>query len=137
MSTDLARRVGALATLTKQLSEADVALFILVTGDEPLNGDDPPDLQRRPRQAAPLSMLAALLGAAAAAHAARPDQARFLSQTVRFVEPALVDDTVTSIATIVGYDSAERALLIDAQCENHEGRRLAEGRFLLRQDGEG
>jgi hypothetical protein len=134
VGTDPARRVGAIATLTKQLSEADVALFELVTGDAPLEGEEPPDPRRGVRQPAPLSLLAALLASAAAHHASRPDLVRFLSQTTRFVEPALTDDTVTATAEIVGYDPAERALRIATRCENQEGRRLAEGEFLLRED---
>jgi hypothetical protein len=134
VSTDLAHRVGAIASVTKQLSEADVALFVLVTRDAPLNADEPPDPQRGMRQAAPLSLLAALLASAAAQHAARPDLARFISQTVRFAEPALTDDTVTAAAEIVGYDHSEHALKIQVRCENQEGRRLAQGRFLLRED---
>jgi hypothetical protein len=134
VSTDLAHRVGAIATVTKQLSEADVALFALVTGDAPLNTEEPPDPQRGVRQAAPLSLLAALLASAAAQHAERPDLARFISQTVRFREPALTDDTITAAAEIVGYDASEHALQIDVRCDNQEGRRLAEGRFLLHED---
>ncbi len=134
MGTELARHVGAVATLTKLLSEADVALFTLVTGDAPLGSEEPPDPQRRVRQAAPLSLLAALLASAAAQHATRPDLARFISQTVRFCEPALTDDTVTAVAEIVGYDPSEHALKIQVRCENQEGRRLAQGRFLLRED---
>jgi hypothetical protein len=134
VSTDLARRVGAVASVTKLLSEADIALFELVTCDTPLSSEEPPDLKRRPRQPAPLSQLAALLASAAAQHATRPDLARFISQTVRFTEPALTDDTVTATAEIVGYDPAKRALKIHARCDNQEGRRLAEGQFLLHED---
>jgi len=134
VSTDLARRVGAVASVTKLLSEADVALFALVTGDAPLGSDEPPNPQRQVRQAAPLSLLAALLASAAAQHATRPDFARFISQTVHFCEPALTDDTVTAVAEIVGYDPAEHALQIDAHCDNQEGRQLAEGRFLLHEN---
>jgi acyl dehydratase len=126
--------VGKIATLTKQLSEADIALFELVTGDAPLAREEPPDPRRGPREAAPLSLLAALLAAAAARHAARPDQARFLSQTVRFAEPALTDDTVTATAKIVGHDPTEHSLRIKARCENDEGRLLADGTFVLRED---
>lgn len=134
MTTNLTRRIGTAATLTKQLSEADIALFVLVTGDAPLDREEPPDPRAGLRQTAPLSLLAALLASAAARHAARPEQARFLSQSVRFAEPALTDDTITATAEIVGYDEAERALRIEARCANQEGRQLADGQFLLRDE---
>lgn len=134
MSTDLARRVGAVARVTKQLSEADVALFVLVTDDAPLEGEEPPDPARRERQEAPLSLLAALLSSAAAHHAVHPELAHFVSQTVRFHEQALTDDTVTATAEVVGYDPKDHALQIQVRAENQEGRRLAEGQVLLRDD---
>lgn len=134
MGTDCTRHVGAVATLTKQLSEADVALFVLVTGDAPLQGDEPPDTDRRPRQAAPLSLLGALLSSAAAHHVAQPELARFVSQSVQFHAQALTDDTVTATAELVGYDPREHILQIQVRCEDQAGRRLADGQVVLRED---
>jgi len=128
------RRVGAIVTLTKQLSEADIALFVLVTEDAPLDGDEPPDPVRGARQAAPLSYLAALLTNAAARHAGQPAIARIVRQSVIFHEPAYTDDTVTATAEIVARHAADRTLGVSVRCDNQEGRRLAEGEMLLRDD---
>jgi hypothetical protein len=122
------------ARLTKQLSEADIALFVLVTSDAPLDGEEPPNPKRRVRQPAPLSLLSALLTSTAACHAPRPEFARFVTQTVRFHEPALTDDTVTVTAEIVAHDAASHTLGIHVHCENQEGRKLADGEMLLRED---
>ena len=134
MGTDRARRVGAVATLTKQLSEADVALFTLVTGDAPLEREEPPDPAARPRQVAPLSLLGALLTSAATHHATAPEHAQLVSQTVQFHAQVLTEDTVTATAKLIGYDAAQHVLQIEVRCEDQAGRRLADGQVVLRED---
>ena len=82
MSLEQAQAIGATVTINKTLSEADIALFLLVTNETTPSGDEPPLTSYHAREAAPLVMLAALLASAAAGHARRPDAARFLSQTI-------------------------------------------------------
>ena len=131
MSESVSGREGAVTTLTKQLSEADVALFQLVTGETEVTAEEPPIPARQVRQAAPMSLVGALLATAAARHSIRPDLARFLTQTITFHEPAYNDDALTVTAQVAGQDDASRALRIVARCDNQDGRRLADGEFLL------
>jgi acyl dehydratase len=134
LSLEQARSIGATVTVSKTLSEADIALFLLVTNETTPFGDEPPLTSRHTREAAPLSMLAALLASAAVGHALRPSSARFLSQSVRYCEPAYTDDTVVATAQVTARDEAAHALQISVSCENQEGRRLAEGEILLAED---
>jgi hypothetical protein len=134
LSLEQARQVGATAAISKNLSEADIALFLLVTSEMTPSGEEPPLTSRHTREAAPLAMLAALLACAAAGHARSPSSARFLSQVVRFGEPAYTDDVVVATARVTSYDETTHALLISVSCENQEGRRLAEGEILLAED---
>lgn len=134
MSLERAGVIGATVAISKTLSEADIALFLLVTNETLPGGDEPPLTSRHAREAAPLAMLAALLASAAIAHARRPSSARFLSQTVRYCEPAYTDDTVMVRAEVTAHDAVAHALLISVSCENQEGRRLAEGEILLAED---
>ncbi|MEO7002846.1 MAG: acyl-CoA thioesterase domain-containing protein [Ktedonobacterales bacterium] len=131
MNESLSRQVGAVATLTKELSEADLALFLLVMGDGQLAAEEPPNPERQVRQQAPGALLAALLTAAAARHAARPQFAHVLSASIRFVEPAYTDDQLIATAELVAIDATTQALHVTAHCENQDGRRLAEGEFDL------
>jgi len=126
--------IGATATFTKQVSEADIALFSLVTRDEAVELAEPPAPVRQPRQAAPYPLLAAFLAAAAARHAPSTQPARFARQDVRFSQPIYTDDTLCAVAEIAGYDEASRTLHIHAACENQDGLRLAEGDFYLLAD---
>lgn len=130
------RAVGDIAVVTKHISEADIALFELVTrdplsnADEP-NADEPPAPVRQPRQPAPFALLAAFLAAAAARHTPRPARARFEHEAVRFAAPIYTDDTLSAVARVIAYDSASRRVHIAAHCDNQEGLRLAEGEFVL------
>ncbi|HEY7091650.1 MAG TPA: hypothetical protein VH393_00630 [Ktedonobacterales bacterium] len=134
MSLEQAQAIGAKVTIKKTLSEADIALFLLVTNETTPSSDEPPLTSRHAREAAPLVMLAALLASAASGHARRPGAARFLTQTIRYCEPAYTDDTVTATAQVTAHDESAHALLISVSCENQEGRRLAEGEILLADD---
>jgi len=126
--------IGSVTTFTKQVSEADIALFSLVTRDEAVELTEPPAPVRQPRQAAPYPLLAALLAAAAARHAPPTLPARFARQDVRFSQPIYTDDILCAVAEIAGYDEASRTLHIHAACENQDGLRLAEGDFYLLAD---
>ncbi|MBF6590048.1 MAG: hypothetical protein IVW57_05880 [Ktedonobacterales bacterium] len=127
----VARRIGAVTTLAKQVSEADVALFALVMGQAQLNAEDPAIPARTTRQVVPMALISALLASVAARHSSRPGDARLVSETVSFIEAAYTDDLLTATAEISGYESGSRALRIRARCETQDGRRLAEGEYLL------
>src|SRR5689334_20538564 len=88
LSLEQAQAIGAKVTINKTLSEADIALFLLVTNETTPSSDEPPLTSRHAREAAPLVMLAALLASAASGHARHPANARFLTQTIRYCEPA-------------------------------------------------
>ena len=127
--------VGATARLTKQISEADVALFELVTRDDGMGASEPQRVDRRPRQAAPFPLVAAMI--ASVAGRLQPDSsapARFVREELTYSAPAYTDDTLCAVAEVTGYDSASHTLRVFAHCENQEGLRLAEGCFYLRDD---
>ena len=127
-------QVGAIARLTKQISEADVALFELVTRDEDVQTTEPPRPDRRPRQAAPFPLVAAMLASAASRHQPTLGPVRFVREEVSFAAPAYTDDTLCAVAEVTGYDGASHILRVSVHCENEAGLRLAEGCFYLSDD---
>lgn len=118
-------------TLTKQISDADVALFLLVTGQTTITPEQIPIPAQSTRQIAPMAMISALLSGAAAEYGLRPGSVRFLSESIRFAEPAYTEDTLIATAELMSRDDASQSLRIFAHCENQDGRRLAEGEFVL------
>lgn len=123
--------VGETVTFTKQVSEADAALFLLVTREDDAPAEDPVKPVRRPREAAPFGLLAALLASAAVRHLPQPELASFRHQEISFSAPAYTEDTLSAVARLTAYDSATQTLHIHVLCDNQDGLRLAEGTFAL------
>jgi acyl dehydratase len=126
--------VGATTTLTRALSEADLALFALVMGEADLATDARLEAEPSYQRVAPPALLAALLTTSAAQHSERPPLARFVSGQMRFIEPAYAEETVRASATVTGIDDATGALRISARCETEDCRSLAEADFLMQRD---
>lgn len=125
---------GATTTLTRMLSEADLALFALVMGEADLDAEAHLEAEPSYQRMAPPALLAALLIACAARHSAQPGAATFLRVETRFLAPARAEETAIVRATVVGVDEATGALRIVATCDAEDGRRLAEGDLLLRRE---
>jgi len=132
VSEEHSQETGAIERVEKQVSEADVALFELVTRDDQLEAEDPPKPRRPRRQAVPFPLIAALLASAAARHIPRPATARFERAEVRFSAPAYTEDRLCALAEIAGHDASGQTLHVRARCENQEGLALAAGDFYLR-----
>lgn len=124
-------RVGATLTLTKQLCDADLALFSLVMGELDVSQEHTIPSAPVPRQIVPLAVLSALLTAVSARHAVRPGMARITWQQVQFHEPAYTEETLVATARVSEHDEARAILRIAASCATEDGRVLAEGEVLL------
>src|SRR5260370_16604378 len=123
--------MGALERVEKQVSEADVALFELVTRDDQLEAEEPPKPARPRRQAVPFPLIAALLASAAARHIPRPATARFERAEVRFSAPAYTEDRLCALAEIAGHDASGQTLHVRPACENQHAPPLAPTAFSL------
>lgn len=131
---DEAGVVGATTTLTRSLSEADLALFALVMGEAELEAEAGFEAEPHAQRVAPPALLVAMLTTSAAQHSDRPALAHFVSGEVRFIEPAYAEETLRASATVTGIDAPTGALRISALCETVNGRRLAEAEYLLLKD---
>lgn len=119
--------------MTKQLSDADVALFTLVTTDQPPAGEEPAAAQRETAEAVvPNALVMSLLAATALAHAGGAPVATLTHVEVSCVAAAHTEDTLTAAAEVLAADPATRTLRVRVHCTNQTGARLAEGTFDLR-----
>lgn len=132
MATGIIAQVGTITTLTKTISEADVALFKLVTDNLKLQTDEPKATDPDGHSSVPAALLAALLAAAAARHVEEPAVATFARAEVSFIGTASAEDTLIATAEVAGYDDASHTLRVRAHCATQEGKRLAEGTFEVR-----
>lgn len=129
-------QVGTTITLSKAISEADVALFILVTNDQPPSAtEEPPLPETAGRVLVPGALVAAFLASAAARHLGGLTAARLVRAEVAPSAAAYTDDTLTATAQVAAFDPASQTLRVTAFCANQDGVRLAEGTFDLRTGG--
>jgi hypothetical protein len=124
-------RVGTFFSFTKTVSEADIALFELISRDDDFVAEDPAPPVRQPRQIVPYPWLGSLLATAASHLLPLPSQAGFISHDITFIEPAYTDDILHMTVQVLAYDEARHSIRVGVTCQNQEYRRLADGEFGL------
>ncbi|HEX9056279.1 MAG TPA: hypothetical protein VF818_02015 [Ktedonobacterales bacterium] len=132
MTTGIINQVGATVTLTKAISEADVALVALLTNDHVPTPDKPMSLDPMGRVQAPSAFLTMLLIGAASRHVGGSGTATVVHGDVSYTGAAWIGDTVTTSAEVLAHDAASQTVRVRAQCVNQDGKPLAAGTFDLR-----
>jgi len=119
---------GQQASFRKTFTDEDVQRFIEITGDSnPLHVDDEfaagTQFGRRVIQ----GMLSASIFSTMVGMLLPGTGAIYRSQTIRFLLPVYVGDTVTAHFVVRSVDRAKHRLEIDAWIENEAGERVIEG----------
>jgi len=120
--------VGQHASFTKTFTEADVQRFIEITGDvNPLHVDEAfaaaTPFGRRVLQ----GMLTASIFSTMVGMLLPGTGAIYRSQTIRFLLPVHIDETVTAHFVVRSIDRVKHRLEIDAWIENEAGEHVIEG----------
>jgi acyl dehydratase len=129
MSADAgAVQVGASATFTKTVSEADVYLYAGITGDFSPNHVDEVYMRagRYGRRIAHGTLLVGFMSAASA----RLYLGRTVSlgyDRIRFTAPVYFGDTITTEYRIREIDTEKRRVYADLTCRNERGETVAAG----------
>jgi 3-hydroxybutyryl-CoA dehydratase len=124
--------VGETAQVRKTVTEADVKALAEVTGDyNPLHTDD--DFAARTRFQGRIvhGVLAAGLISAALGMKLPGPGAIYLSQTLNFVHPVRVGDTLTAEVEVTRWRPEKRIVNLKTRCFNQEGRDVLEGEAVL------
>lgn len=131
--------VGQHAAFTKTFTDDDVRRFVEITGDvNPLHVDDAFAARTRFGRRVVHGMLTASLFSTMVGMLIPGTGAIYRSQTLAFLRPVYVGDTVTAHFVVREIDRARHRLTIDAWIENAAGERVVEGvceAGLLRPDG--
>jgi 3-hydroxybutyryl-CoA dehydratase len=120
--------VGQSASFTKTFTDEDVRRFIEITGDSnPLHVDEEFAAGTRFGRRIVHGMLAASIFSTMVGMLLPGTGAIYRSQTIRFLLPVYVGDTVTARFVVRSVDRARHRLEIDAWIENAAGEHLIEG----------
>lgn len=119
---------GQHATFTKTFTEEDVARFIEITGDvNPLHTDESFAAQTQFGRRVVHGMLTASILSTMVGMFMPGTGAIYRAQTITFLRPVYIGDTVTSHFVVRSVDRARHRLQIDSWIENEAGERVLEG----------
>ena len=119
---------GQRASFKKTFTDEDVRRFIEITGDvNPLHVDEEFAARSRFGRRVLHGMLSASIFSTMVGMLLPGTGAIYRSQTIRFLLPVYVGDTVTAHFVVRSVDRARHRLEIDAWIENEAGERVIEG----------
>lgn len=120
--------VGQKASLTKTITEADLSHFIAITGDiNPLHVDDSFAEQTFFGQRIAQGMLSASLFSTLVGMHIPGIGAIYKSQTLEFLHPVFIGDTLHAWFEIVQIDQDKEEIVIKSWIENQDGVNVIEG----------
>jgi len=120
--------LGQHASFTKTFTEEDVERFITITGDvNPLHVDDAYAAQTQFGRRVLHGMLTASIFSTMVGMLLPGTGAIYRSQTLTFLRPVHIGETVTAHFVVRAIDRAKHRLTIDAWIENGAGERVVEG----------
>ena len=131
--TVLGLKVGDRAEFEKKVTAEDVETFGRVTGDtNPLHRDEAYAAKTRFGERVAHGMLSAgFISAALGTKLAPHCCAVYLSQTLRFLRPVKIGDTVKAIAEIKGIEAEKRIFTLETNCFNQNGEPVVRGEAVI------
>ena len=125
-------KVGEKADVTKEITEKDINLMAELTGDfNPIHIDE--DFAKKTRFNGRIAhgvMSAGLISAVLGMHLPGPG-AIYLGQTLKFLNPVRVGDTVKAEAVVTKWRPEKKILHLDTLCSNQDGEPIVEGEAVL------
>ncbi len=126
-------KVGDRAEFEKTVTAEDVSRFADVTGDtNPLHRD--PDYAAKTRfgECIAHGMLSAGLISAALGTKLAPDCCVvYLSQSLRFLRPVKIGETVRAVVEVKGTDPQKRIVTLQTDCFNQDGEPVVKGEAVV------
>ena len=125
-------QVGDRASLTRTITEEDIAAFAQLTGDtNPLHLDEAyARTTRFGRRIAQGLLTAGLISALLGTRLPGPG-AIYVEQHLRFTKPVYPGDTITAVAEVTAFQEDKGLVTLKTECFNQEGERVLTGEAVL------
>ena len=126
-------RVGDRAEFEKTVTAEDIESFARVTGDmNPLHRDAAYAAKTRFKEPIAHGMLSAgYISAVLGTKLAPSCCAVYVSQSLRFIRPVKVGDTIRAIAEVKGIEPEKRMYTVETNCFNQDGDPVVRGEAVL------
>lgn len=124
--------VGEQASLTKTVTESDVATFADLIGDHnPIHTDDEYARKSRfGRRVAHGVFTGGLISAVLGNHLPGPG-AIYLSQQLEFLAPVFIGDTITAVVKVTSWRPEKRIITFKTDAYNQEEKQVVTGKSVL------
>ncbi|GAA4373064.1 MaoC family dehydratase [Hymenobacter koreensis] len=125
--------IGQKAQLSKTFTDADIRTFAELSGDtNPVHLDDEfakSSLfgRRIAHGLLTASLLSGILGTKIPGTGAI-----YLGQTIKFLHPVFVDDTITAEVEVIGLKEEKKIITVRTTCTNQDGKAVLEGEAVLK-----
>ena len=124
--------VGANAEIAKTITSADIMSFAQATGDfNPVHVDDEAGRKSPFGERIAHGMLSAGLISAVLGMKLPGPGAIYMSQSLRFVRPVKIGDTITARAEVTEVKTAKKRAKLATTCRNQNGEMVLEGEALV------
>jgi 3-hydroxybutyryl-CoA dehydratase len=133
MSEELPVKVGDSAEYERKVTIEDIQDFARVSGDtNPLHRDEAYAAKTRFGERIAHGMLSAgYISAAIGTKLAPGCVAVYLNQTLRFLRPVKIDDTVKAVAEVKEIDEEKRMVTLETVCYNQDGEPVVKGEAVV------
>lgn len=126
-------RVGDRAEFEKTVTAEDIEAFAQVTGDtNPLHRDTAYAAKTRFKEPIAHGMLSAgYISAVLGTKLAPSCCAVYVSQSLRFLRPVRIGDTIKAVAQVKGIEPEKRMYTIETDCFNQHGEPVVKGEAVV------
>lgn len=125
-------KVGERARVSKVVCEDDITSFAKITGDyNPVHTDSEFASKTRFKGRIAHGMLSAGLISAVLGTKLPGPGCIYLSQSLKFLRPVRIDDTLTAEVEVTDWNSAKKIICLDTHCFNQAGEDVVTGKAVL------
>ena len=127
-------KIGDKFSTTKQITDAVVRAFAELSGDyNPIHLDEEFAKTTMFKRRIAHGMISGALISAVLGYEFKERKVVYLSQTMKFIAPVFIDDTVTATATVINIREDKPIVTIETVCTNQNGAAVVtgEGKIML------
>lgn len=125
--------IGQTASFSRTITETDLVAYAGLSGDynpvhvDKVYAENTFFKERISHGLLTASLLSRLLGM----HLPGPGSV-YISQTLEFIKPVYIGDTITARAEVISIDAGKRLLTLATTCENQHGEKVLQGEGVMK-----
>jgi len=121
-------KIGDTFTTSKQITDDVIRKFAELSGDyNPIHLDEEFAAKTRFKKRIAHGMISGALISAVLGNEFKERKIVYLSQTMRFIAPVFVDDTITATATVKAIREDKPIITVETVCTNQNGEKVVKG----------